>query len=93
MVAEVGPKSSWNELSEGRGTGSVGCVRWRNKVERAVEKMGGVLEWDVFGPSDVLRREGYGVRFELDAFEVFDDAVGGGAVAMPEGPPSAVWFG
>ena len=31
--------------------------------------------------------------FEFDTFEIFNDTIGGGAIAVPEWPPAAVWFG
>jgi hypothetical protein len=93
LVSEGRPEGGRDKLSVGGSTGAVGGDVRVDKVEGPVEKVGGVLEWDVVGPGDVLGRERDGVGFELDAFEVFDDAVGGSAVAVPEWPPAAVLFG
>ena len=79
-----------DELTEGGSTRAINSGGRVDKIEWPIEEVGSVEEWDGIGPSDVLGREGDGVGFELDAFKVLDDTVGGGAVAMPEWPPAAV---
>ena len=80
-------------MAEGRRTGSVRGGGRVDKVEGPVEEVGGGLEGDVVGPSNVLGGERDRVGFELDALEVFDDTVGGRAITVPERPPAAILFG
>jgi hypothetical protein len=55
-----------------------------------MEVVGGVVEWDGVGPGDVLGGGGCGGGFEFHAFAIFDGAVVGCAVSVPDGPPAAV---
>eukprot|EP00977_Amphora_coffeiformis_P010455 scaffold2445_cov88-Amphora_coffeaeformis.AAC.2 len=54
--------------------------------------MGWVVEGYGVGPGDVFAGVGDGGGLELHALQVFDDAIGCGAVSVPDGPPAAGLF-
>ena len=68
------------------GFGGFGEVKW------AAEEAVGVGKTDGVGPGDVSGGIGCDGRMEFDAFLVFDDAILGSAVFVPEGPPATVLF-
>ena len=77
-------------MAEGGCARSVIGVLWFNEVEGSMQEGVGVGWVDRVCPSNVFG----GVRccgwVEFDAVEVFDDAVVGGAAAVPNGPPAVM---
>ena len=80
-------------MAEGGCPRAIRGVLWGDKVERPMEVVSVVEEWDGVGPGDVFGGCGCDGWFEFHALEVFDDAVGGCAVAVPDGPPPTILFG
>eukprot|EP00977_Amphora_coffeiformis_P006582 scaffold1414_cov234-Amphora_coffeaeformis.AAC.2 len=91
-VAESCPMLWVDELAEGRGARSVGGFVGVEEVKGTKKSMGWVVEWYGVGPGDVFVGVGDGGGLELNALQVFDDAVGCGAVSVPDGPPAAGLF-
>eukprot|EP00977_Amphora_coffeiformis_P023560 scaffold13592_cov96-Amphora_coffeaeformis.AAC.1 len=91
-VAESCPVLWVDELAEGRGARSVGGFVGVEEVEGTKKGVGWVVEGYGVGPGDVFAGVGDGGGLELYVLQVFDDAVGCGAVSVPDGPPAAGLF-
>lgn len=89
---ERSPEGKWDVLAEGWCARFIEGFRWFGEVERSMQKKGWVVEWDVVSPSNVFGCVGGDSWLEFNAVKVFDDAIGGSPIAMPDWPPASMLF-
>eukprot|EP00977_Amphora_coffeiformis_P022804 scaffold11537_cov115-Amphora_coffeaeformis.AAC.1 len=81
-----------DEPAEGRGAQSFGGFVGVEEVKGTKKGVGWVVEGYGVGPGDVFAGVWDCGGFELHTLQVFDDAIGCGAVSVPDGPPAAGLF-
>ena len=89
---ELRPQGGRNKLAEGGCAGAIGCVCGVNKVKWSKEVVARVSQVDGVRPGNVLGGIRGGGGRELDAGAIFNDAIRGGSVFVPQRPPAAVLF-
>ena len=89
---QLGPEGGRDKLAEGRGTRAIRGIRGFNKVKGSQKIVARVGEVDGVSPSNVSGGVGGSGRGKLDAGAVFNHAVCGSGVFVPEGPPALVLF-
>ena len=89
---QLGPEGGRDKLAEGRGTRAIRGIGGFDKVKGSQKVVARVGEVDGVSPSNVFGGVGGSGRGKLDAGAVFNHAVCGSGVFVPEGPPALVLF-
>ena len=89
---QLGPQRGRDELAEGGSAGAIRCISWVDEIKWPKEVVAGVGQVDGVGPGNVFGRVRGGGGWELNSGAIFNDAVGGHSVFVPQRPPAAMLF-
>ena len=89
----MGPEVGGDELAVSGCAGEVGSGGWFDEIEGPKKEECRVGKVDGVCPCDELRSVGNAGWRKFGALAIFDDAIGGGGVAVPERPPALILFG